>query len=491
VINKSKYSILFAAAILTGCAGQSSPSSEALPAPAPQSPEDPSLAKHRAQAAKLAPTIDRIIAQVLKKNDAWNKLEALCDGIGHRLSGSKELEKAIDWAVAVLSKDGHEDVKKEPVMVPKWVRGEESARMTEPRISKLPILGLGGSVATPESGISAEVLVVKDEAELDALGDQAQGKIILFNNRMPEYDPEKGSGYGKTVRFRVNGARLASAKGAVAILIRSVTANSLKSPHTGGMRYGDAKTKIPAAALTIEDAEMIARLTARGIPVKVELNMAARMEPSPAASHNVVAELKGRNPDEVVVIGGHIDSWDTGQGAHDDGAGCVIAMEALTALRQMGLKPRRTIRVVLWTNEENGLAGAKAYAKDHADELSKHVAAIESDSGAFAPIGFGLDLKNNKDEERVSKVLEIYAQLINRLRPQKVWTGFGGADVGPLRAQGVPAMGLRVEGSKYFNYHHSHADTLDKVDPNELSEGVASMAAMAYILAEMPGRIDQ
>jgi carboxypeptidase Q len=257
------------------------------------------------------------------------------------------------------------------------------------------------------------------------------------------------------------------------------------------MRYGNAKTKIPAAALSVEDAELLARLHSRGQTVKVNLKMEAQTAAKPALSHNVIGELRGREkPEEIVVIGGHIDSWDAGQGAHDDGGGCVIAMEAISALRRLNMIPRRTIRVVLWTNEENGLGGAKAYAKAHAGELGNHVAAIESDSGAFAPIGFGLDLKDNADEARVSKTLEIYAKLIDQLRPQRVWTGFGGADVGPLRAQGVPAMGLRVEGSKYFNYHHSHADTLDKVVPRELTEGVASMAAMAYILAEMPGRID-
>lgn len=449
------------------------------------------VTSHRAQAEQLAPAVNTIISKVLESNAAWKKLVELCDDIGHRLSGSKALEDAIDWAVRVLKADGHINVKKEPVEVVHWTRGSETAELIAPRQEALPILGLGGSVGTPAEGIMAEVVVARDEAELERLGEKVVGKIVLFNNRMPEYHPERGSGYGKTVRFRVHGARLASEKGAVAVLIRSVTAHSLRSPHTGVMRYGDAKKKIPAAALSTEDADLISRFYERGESVKVRLKMEAKTSPTKAISHNVIAELKGRElPDEVVVIGGHIDSWDTGQGAHDDGAGCVIAMEALTALRELNLVPRRTIRVVLWTNEENGLAGAKAYASAHAAELAKHVAAIESDSGAFKPIGFGLDLKDNAAEKDVAKVLTVYAQLLNKLRPQRVWTGFGGADVGPLRAQGVPAMGLRVDGSKYFNYHHSHADTLDKVDPQELSEGVAAMAAMAYILAEMPRRID-
>ncbi|MEE2900824.1 MAG: M20/M25/M40 family metallo-hydrolase [Myxococcota bacterium] len=447
--------------------------------------------EHKIQAQKLAPVVDKIIKSILKSNNAWEKLVELCDDIGHRLSGSKALERAIDWAVQVMLKDQHNNVKKEPVQVVHWTRGIETAELLSPRVESLPILGLGGSVGTPASGITADVVVVENEQELNALGTKAVGKIVLFNNRMPDYHPEHGSGYGKTVRFRVHGARLASEKGAVGVLIRSVTAHSLRSPHTGVMRYGAAKKKIPAAALSTEDADLIARFYERGQKVQVRLTMQANTAPDTALSHNVIAELPGREaPEEIVVIGGHIDSWDAGQGAHDDGAGCVIAMEALSALRKLNLIPRRTIRVVLWTNEENGLAGAKAYAKAHASELEQHFAAIESDSGAFKPIGFGLDLKDNDAEKEVAKNLEIYAQLLNQLRPQRIWTGFGGADVGPLRAQGVPAMGLRVEGSKYFNYHHSHADTLDKVDPQELSEGVAAMAAMAYILAEIPSRID-
>jgi carboxypeptidase Q len=491
---RAKTHLILVSTLIISCGNQKSSQAPVTPVAPPAKPKptlNPELQKHQTRAKQLAPQVDRIITGILAKNNAWEKLETLCDEIGHRLSGSAGLEKAIDWAIDVMKKDGHENVRKEAVEVKKWVRGAESARMIAPRVADLPILGLGGSIGTPSEGITAQVAVVEDEKGLDALGDKAVGKIILFNNPMPKYDPEKGSGYGHTVRFRVHGAKMASEKGAVAILIRSVTAHSLRSPHTGVMHYGEGVKKIPAAALTVEDAEMLARLFARGQVVKVTLKMSAKTEATPALSHNVIAELRGREkPDEIVVIGGHIDSWDAGQGAHDDGGGCVIAMEAISALRRLKIIPRRTIRVVLWTNEENGLAGAKAYAKAHASELSKHFAAIESDSGAFAPIGFGLDLKDDKDEARTAEVLEIYARLINRLRPQRVWAGFGGADVGPLRAQGVVAMGLRVEGSKYFNYHHSHADTLDKVDPRELSEGVASMAAMAFILAELPDKID-
>lgn len=432
---------------------------------------------------------DRIIDAVLEKNGAWAKLEALCDGIGHRLSGSAALDRAIDWAVETMQADGHENVAREPVQVPRWVRGDESLQMNAPRSMALPMLALGGSVGTPPDGITAAVVVVGDEDGLKLLGAGARGRIVLFDNPMPDYDHVHGSGYGTTVRFRTHGARMAAAQGAVAVLVRSVTATSLRTPHTGATRYGDAPNKIPAAAITAEDSAMIARLVGKGTPVEVTLKMEARTE-ADTTSANVVAELRGRElPDEIVVIGGHIDSWDVGQGAHDDGAGCVIAMEALTALRKLDLRPRRTIRVVLFTNEENGLGGARAYAKMHASELANHVAAIESDSGAFAPVGFGVDMLDEAAEAAAAAVVETLLPMLWRLGPQRVETGFGGADLLPMVAEGVTALGLDVDGSRYFDYHHSPADTLDKVDPAMLSKGVAAMAVMAYVLAEMPGRL--
>ena len=435
---------------------------------------------------------ERIIRSALADNDAYDKLEHLCLRIGHRLSGSRELEKAIDWAIEVLKEDGQENVHREMVMVPHWVRGEESATMISPRVEPLYMLGLGGSVGTPPEGITAPVVVVSDEEQLDALGPAAKGKIVLFNNPMPRYDPERGASYGPTVRFRSNGARLASEAGAVACLVRSVTANSLRSPHTGAMRYGDAKIKIPAAAVSIEDAEMIARLQRRGAEVVVRLKMEAKTLPD-VQSANVVGELRGSTrPDEVIVIGGHIDSWDVGHGAHDDGGGCVMAMEVINVLRKLNMIPRRTIRVVLWTNEENGLRGARAYARDHEWELAKHVAAIEADSGVFDPRGFSLDCS---DKQREAVAAEQMRDILS-LFPASRWnmnltTGHSGADVGAMKEAGVILMGHRVEGSKYFDYHHTHADTIDKVEPKDLSRNVAVLAVVAYILADMPERLGE
>ncbi|MFQ5413015.1 MAG: M20/M25/M40 family metallo-hydrolase [Phycisphaerae bacterium] len=427
----------------------------------------------------------RIIDAALAGNDAYRKLERLCDDVGARLSGSPELDEAIRWAVATMRRDGQDNVHTERVMVPHWVRGAESCAMIKPRPKPLAMLGLGMSVGTPPGGITAPVVVVRNEAELDAKTDEIPGKIVLFNNKMPPYDPERGAGYGRTVRFRAGGARLAAEKGAVACLVRSVTATSLSTPHTGGMRYGDAKVKIPAAAITVEDAGLIARLCGRGVPVVVHLAMAAKTMPD-AVSANVIGELRGRTrPEQVVVIGGHLDSWDVGQGAHDDGGGCVIAMEAINVLRKLNLIPRRTIRVVLFTNEENGLAGGRAYAKAHADELPRHIAAIESDSGVFRPTGYSIDCVDETRERAAVEQMGDILTLLSSIGATNAEAGGSGADVGPMKDAGVVLMGHEVDGAKYFDYHHTHADTLDKVDPVELTQNVAVLATVAYILADM------
>lgn len=433
----------------------------------------------------------RIITAALAGNDAYRKLEELCIRIGHRLSGSPQLDKAIDWAVDTMKKDGQENVRREKVMVPHWVRGRESVTLIEPRNEPLVMLGLGGSIGTPSEGITAPVVVVSGKDELDKIGDQAKGKIVLFNNVMLPYDPEKGSGYGTAVQYRGRGASLASEKGAVASLVRSVTAKSLRSPHTGAMRYGENDTKIPAAAISIEDADTIARLQAHGIPVVVNIKMEAQTLPD-VASANVVGELRGStNPDEVVVIGGHIDSWDVGHGAHDDGGGCVMAMEAINVLRKLKMIPRRTIRVVLWTNEENGLAGGKAYAADHADELPKHVSAIEADSGVFRPTGYSVECENKEREALAAEQLRDLLTLLSSLGSMKVSTGHSGADISAMKPAGVLLMGHNVEGATYFDYHHTHADTIDKIDTETLSQNVAALATMAYILADMPTRLGE
>lgn len=436
---------------------------------------------------------ERIVRAALADNDAYKNLGFLCLSLGHRLSGSPGLEDAIDWAAGVMGNAGADNVRKEPVKVPHWVRGEESVTMLYPREEPMFMLGLGGSVGTPPEGVTGEVMVVADEEDLRARADEARGKIVLFNNPMPPYTEEKGSGYGTCVKYRVHGARLAAEHGAKAALVRSVTAKSLRSPHTGAMRYGDSPLMIPAAAITIEDAETIVGLTRRGTPVTVNLKMSAQQMPD-ALSHNVIGELRGRErPEEVVVIGGHIDAWDVGHGAHDDGGGCIIAMEAINVLRKLNMIPRRTIRVVLWTNEENGLAGGREYARAHEHEKDMHVAAIESDSGVFAPRGYSVDCADEEKEARTREQMEQILEAIpSSLVPNlKATIGGSGADISPMREWGYPLMGHRVEGSIYFDYHHTHADTFDKVDKTELDQNVAVLAAVSYILADMPERLGE
>lgn len=451
----------------------------------------PPLADHSGQiAAQYKDVARKIVQSVMAGNDAYAKLEALCLDVGHRLSGSRALEHAVHWAADTMKSNGQERVRLEKVMVPHWVRGRESAFMIKPHAKPMAMLGLGGSVGTPPGGVTAPVIVVPDEDGLNAAGEAVRGKIVLFNKAMPPYDPEHGAGYGQTVKYRVDGARLAAAKGAVAVLVRSVTAKSIYAPHTGNMHYGDAKRQIPAAAITVEDAEEIQRLTDRGTEVVVNLKMGAKLLPD-AESANVIGELRGRtNPDEYVVIGGHIDSWDVGQGAEDDGGGIVIAMEAINVLRKLNLRPRRTIRVVCWTNEENGTRGAETYHKDHAAELPNHVAAIESDSGVFDPRGYTIDCK---DETRRAIAVKQFGEIMSLLPESfgklEAKPGGSGADVGPMKEDGVVLAGHRVDGAHYFDYHHTNADTIDKIDPTSLSKNVAVLAVTAYVLADMPNRV--
>ncbi|NUO52881.1 MAG: M20/M25/M40 family metallo-hydrolase [Polyangiaceae bacterium] len=431
--------------------------------------------------------VKRIIEAARKKPAAYEKLRELTDGVGHRLSGSKSLELAVDWAKKRLEADGHQNVRAEKVMVPHWERGQESASIESPVKRPLAILGLGGTVGTKQGGITGEVLVVRSYEELERAGAKVKDKIVLFDVQMRAHDEEKGSGYGDAVTFRASGPSRAAKLGAKAVLVRSLATASLSTPHTGATRFDDGVVKIPAAAIATEDAALLARLAEKGA-VSVRLSLGAKQHKD-AASANVVAELVGKEkPDEIVLIGAHLDSWDIGQGAHDDGAGCVIMMQALTTLRTLGLVPRRTIRVVLFTNEENGLAGAKAYAADHAAEVSKHVLGIEADSGGFAPWGFNVEVPK-EHEGRATERVKAIADLLGPAFTLKVAAHGSGADLIPLVKAGVPGVGYVTQGAKYFDYHHSAADTLDKVDANELADGVAVVAAFAYVVADMPETI--
>ena len=347
----------------------------------------PALAQKPAQpgplAVKYKPAADRLIAASLEDTDGYDNLTYLCDHIGKRISGSEPLARGIVWATQLMQHEGLSNVHTQAATVPHWVRGEESGEIMTPVTKKLHLLGLGMSVATPPAGLTAPVVVVPDFAALDKLGRAGvAGKIVVFNAPY--------QGYGRTVQYRVNGPSKAAALGAVGVLVRSITPLAMQTPHTGTLVYDATQPKIPAAAISLEDAMMLARLQASGENVTVHFAMQAHLA-EPVKMANVIGEIRGsEHPEQVVVVGGHIDSWDVGQGAQDDGSGIMAALAAVDVIKASGLKPKRTIRVVFWVNEENGGAGGKAYrAALTPAELKNHVAAIEMDGGAEQPLGYG------------------------------------------------------------------------------------------------------
>ena len=423
----------------------------------------------------------RIADANLTGEAAYRRVAALADQFGPRMTGSPALERAIVWAHDAFVADGQENVALDPVRVPIWQRGKESAEIVTPAPRRLAVLGLGGTVATPPGGLTAEVAAVASFDELAKLGTSVRGKIVLFNHPYPTDVPNAAAGYGKSIPYRTEGATRAAAFGAVAALVRSLASASLGAPHTGQMHYGPGP-QIPTAALSVEDAALLGRLAARG-PVTVHLVLEDGARPD-APSFNVLAELRGRvRPEEIVVIGAHIDSWDVGEGAQDDGAGVAIVMESLATLRRLGLVPRRTIRAVLYTSEEEGAQGGKTYAEAHAKELPHHVAAFETDVGAGTPLGFRIDA----GPEAVAEARELIT-LLAPLGATLIDTGFAGADIAALRPAGVPLLGLFSDPTHYFDVHHSAADTLEKIDPPALGRNVAAMATMAYVLADRPTR---
>jgi hypothetical protein len=472
VTKKSKASCVLAAVVAVftlGCAGHGQQ-------------KQASLTEQYREAA------GRIVRAAMADQGGWEKLTYLTTQIGNRLAGSPQLERAVAWAVQAMRADGLENVRLQPVKVPHWVRGREYAMVVAPVERPLAMLGLGGSIATPPEGITAPVVVVQSFEELEALGrEKVAGKIVLYD--VP------WQGYGPTVRYRSIGHSRAAKLGAAAILLRSVTGRSLYTPHTGAMDTREGEATVPAAAITVEDAAWIHRMVDAGKEVRVKLYMEAKMLPE-ADSANVIGEIVGREkPDEVVVMGGHFDSWDVGQGAEDDGSGCIAAWQAVTLLKQLGLRPRRTLRVVLWANEENGLRGALAYREIVGADIGKHIAGIEMDGGSEKPVGFGFSIPGidpNSNDPRYLAALEKLQQigrLLEAVEAGEISRGGGSADIGPLMRDGMPGLGLRTVGEHYFDWHHTHADTLDKVDPQNLRKAAAMLAVMGYVLADMPERL--
>jgi carboxypeptidase Q len=421
----------------------------------------------------------RLIGEAVSGTFAWDRLATLTDTIGNRLSGTPALDRAIQWAVAEMTRDGLENVHTERVMVPKWVRGSESAEIVEPVRHQIVMLGLGDSVGTPPDGIQGDVLVVRSFEELDAKGSAAKGRVVLFNVPF--------TSYGETVRFRSIGPSRAARHGAAAILVRAVGPSGLRTPHTGALSYTGDAPKIPAAAISTEDADRLQRMADRGGRVVVRLKMEAHFE-ADVPSANVVGEIRGRErPEEIVVVSGHLDSWDVGAGATDDGGGCVVTWEAVRLMKKLNLRPRRTVRVVLWTNEENGGRGGLAYRDQHRAELARHVLMLESDGGVFRPQGFGF---TGSDAAR--ETVRAIATLLSGIAADQISPGGGGADIGPsMQEAHVPGMSLDVDGSKYFLIHHTPADTVDKIDPVEMAKCAAAVAVMAYVVADLPQRLGE
>jgi carboxypeptidase Q len=424
-------------------------------------------------------TAGRLLHAASSDDFGWQRLAELTDTFGSRLSGSENLARAIEWAADTMKRDGLDNVRTTPVLVPHWVRGRESAAIVHPPHHPLVILGLGGSVATPSDGIEAEVVVVASFDELRARSAEAKGRIVLFNAPF--------TNYGDTVSYRTGGPRAAAQHGAVAALIRSVGPTGLRTPHTGSLQYGADAPRIPAASVSAEDADRIVRLIARGVRVRVRLTMEGRFAED-AESANVIGEIRGRErPDEIVLLGGHLDSWDVGTGASDDAVGCIVTWEAVRLMKKLGIQPRRTVQIVLWTNEENGLRGATAYAAENAARARNYVFALESDSGVFEPASLGFT-----GTMAARRMIREIGSLLAPLGLSDIGGGGGGADIGPIAQAGnTPMMAYLGSPTRYFAIHHSPADTIDRITPQEVSKAAAAIAVVAYVVAEMPERLPQ
>jgi hypothetical protein len=419
---------------------------------------------------EYAEIAQKLIAGALADNHSTDRLEYVSDRIGNRLSGSAALERAVEWSATEMKAAGLENVRTPPVMVPHWVRGAESAEMIAPIHKQLVMIGLGMSVGTPRDGITAEVVVARNADELAALGRaRVAGKIVIFTPQANSPTVERGPS-------------AAAALGAVATLIHT--------PHTRGISYDDDKPKIPAAALSPEDALLIQRLAGSGTPVRVHLIMNDRMEPD-AQSHNVIGDLRGQDkPEEIVLVGGHLDTWDVGQGAQDDGSGVMAALESVLLIKKLGLHPRRTIRVLFFVNEENGGAGERAYGALVGNDVRNHVAALVDDRGAEKPIGFGFggngEWKNNP--RAFERALEL-GELLKSIDAGRITPGGGGGHIASITNHGVPGFGIQTVNLTYEQTNHTNADSFDKIVLRDFQLHVASLAVMSYVLADMPERL--
>jgi hypothetical protein len=432
--------------------------------------------------------MEKLRDAAMKDPYALDQLRHLTDNIGPRLSGSPQAGQAVEYVAAQMRALGAE-VTLEKAKVPHWVRGAETAEVvswpgqTPGTTQKVVLTALGGSVATPADGLNAEVIVVSDWKQLAALPPGAvNGKILLFNHKFDKELAAEGEGleaYGGGVVYRGAGPIAGAAVGAIAVLVRSVGGADYRLPHTGLTEYAPDVPKIPAAAVTAEDADMLADLAAPG-PVKLHLTLTPQTLPD-ADSYNVIADWKGtEHPEQVVIVSGHLDSWDLGTGAIDDGAGVVVSMQVIHLLQQLGIHPKRTVRCIAWMSEEEGSEGAAQYMTDHKDDFANHIGAIESDLGSDHPTGIFYAGK-----PALGEWLRPVSQVLDAIGAERLVSAGGtGEDIGGLTEKGVPSFAPIQDSRYYFNYHHTAADTFDKVDPKHLDENAAVMTVLAYALAD-------
>jgi len=427
---------------------------------------------------------EKIYDLSLSEGQAYEMLRELCLNIGPRLSGSTQAAAAVDWGRQKMLSYNLDNVHLQPITVEHWVRGEvERAKVVNSKkvgSVELTVCALGRSIGTPELGITGPVIEVQNFEKVQALGKKAKGAIIFYNRSFDRKQRQMFAAYSGAVNQRGLGAIEAAKVGASAVLVRSMTSRIDDAPHTGAMRYDEKVEKIPAAAISTLDADFLSKLLKEEKDLQINLQLNCKTLPD-AHSANVIGEITGsEKPEEVILLGGHLDSWDKGHGAHDDGSGCVQSIEALRLIKTLDLKPKRTIRAVLFMNEENGVGGGRAYGKLVGESGPKHIAAIESDRGGFTPRGISVQLKAN--DSRFQKI-QSWSYLFSSIRADQIEVGYGGVDISPLMEHGAVAMGLVVDSNRYFDYHHSDNDTFDKVNERELEMGASTMAIMAYVIA--------
>lgn len=426
--------------------------------------------------------IRKLFDTELTQGTCYENLRHLCKDVGHRLSGSPNAAKAVEWAFATMSTMQLDRVERQPVMVPHWVRGAAEKASYKGKMGKFtpPVLALGSSVGTGKGAISAKVVEVQGLDEVKAMPDGAlKGKICFYNRPMNAKELDTFDAYGGCVDQRGGGAVEAAKKGAVAVLVRSMTLQHDDHPHTGNMRYQDSIPKIPACAISTNGADQLHKHLQQDPELVFSLSMHCETLPD-APSHNVIGEIKGSQfPDEIIVVGGHLDSWDVGEGAHDDGTGVVQAMEVLKLFRMVGYQPKRTIRAVAFINEENGMKGGLEYAAQALAKGEKTIAALESDRGGFAPRG--IEMQTNAENTTFAmRFLPLFVPyMMHNIQP-----GYGGVDISPLRAQGAGLFGYLPDSQRYFDYHHAETDVFEAVNERELEMGAAAMAAWIYLISE-------